>query len=204
MSIVRVQVYVAFIPMLAMGKRGVAQCHHCGQPVTLKEGGESFKNACQALKATVRTPLYLYSGLILCVLGMATTVGTVAYQESHNPNTQPIEQALLDAPQVGDLYEVSVNGTNRYASGIVGHTVARVERTGDGLVTLRWHRKMVPIDQKMPFVQDFAIGADDFGSATVEAQAARLRQKVIVRQGARNGYADEAGSIVATLRPKAK
>ena len=77
-----------------------------------------------------------------------------------------------------------------------------MERVDDGVVTLRWHRKMVPLDQKMPFLQDFPAAPSDFGSETIEAAASYLKKKMIVRRGL--DHADTKGSIVATLRPTAK
>jgi len=202
MSIIRRGIYLGYIPVLAAGKHGEAECHDCGRVVQVKEGGEPFKSACEKLKGTVKTPLYLSSGLIACLLGLAAIVGTVAFQDSRNPYTQAVEQALLDAPRAGDLYEVSAY---RQDSGNVDYTLARVERTGDGVVTLRWHRKVqpTPSGKTMPFLQDFPTGVGDFGGETMDAQATRLRGKSIVRPGAKDPNAEEVGSIVATLRPKA-
>ncbi len=202
-SVNRVQISAAFVPMLAVTSRGgVVQCHHCQQPVKLKLGGEPFKSALRELKSTVRTPLYLYSGLVACLVGLAVIFGSVFYQDRHNPYTQPIEQAQLASPQVGDLYEVGVNEKTPQSFGTVGHTLARVERVGEGVVMLRWHRKMVPIDQKMPFLQDFRAAPSDFGSETMEAAASYLQKGMIVRRG--QDHTDSKGSIVATLRPPAK
>jgi len=193
------QVNLGFLPLLPGRKVGRALCFHCGLPCTIKQGGERFQAAFKAFKWTVRAPLRLYSGVLASLVLLMALFATVAYRGSRNPYTQPIEQAHLEAPRAGDLYEVSVNGA---PGSLLGHTVARVEVADGELVRLRWHRKLVPIQQEMPFLRDFPLAASDFEEGTTDVLASRLKRKFIVRRGVKDELTGATGLVVATLRPR--
>jgi hypothetical protein len=198
-TVLQQQVNLGFIPMLPTRKVGRVQCSRCGGPVTLQLGGERFQAAFKAFKWTVRAPLRLYTGVLAGLALLLVLSGAMAYQDNHNPYAQPIEQAHLDAPRAGDLYEVRVNGA---PGSLLGHTLVRVEEARGELIRLRWHRNLVPIQQPMPLLRDFPTTASDFEEGTMEVLASRLKRKFVVRQGVQDELADATGHVVATLRPR--
>jgi hypothetical protein len=198
-TVLQQQICLGFIPMLPARKLGRALCLQCNQPVEIKQGGARFQAAFKAFKWTVRAPLHCYAGLIVCLAGLIALFGVTAYQDNHNPYTQPIDQVHLEAPKPGDLYEVSVNGA---PGTLLGHTLVRVEEVKEGSVLLRWHRSVVPITQEMPFLRDFPTSSSEFEPGTVEILASRLKRKFIVRRGVKDEITEASGTVVATLRPR--
>jgi hypothetical protein len=194
-SLIRTNVAVGLLPMCAWGKRGEVMCHYCGLPVKLKEAGEPFKRAYLALKAKTRTPIYLWSGMIICLLVLFGTFANLAYEEHNNPWTQKIEQTMLDTPKAGDLYEVSIDRIKDVNAGTTGYTLAKVEKIEGDLVTLRYRKNV--INKRSPVLFKELVNAPgDFEDKTMEVQKKKLANRDLFPP---NG--DCIGMIYATKRP---
>jgi len=198
-SILRTDVKVGLIPMLSGKKRGESMCHHCGLPVKLKEGGEAFKRAYLALKAKTRTPLYLWSGMIFCCLGLFGTFAYTAYEDHNNPWMQKIDPAMLSAPKAGDIYEVGVGNmiTDKNSSTLINsdYALVKVEKIDGDLVTLRY-RKNIITRKEPPLFKELANIPGDFDGKAVDVQTNWLKHKELFLPGG-----GTAGTIYATKRP---
>jgi hypothetical protein len=194
-SLIRTDVRVGLIPMFSGRKRGEAVCQNCGLSVKLTQAGDAFKRAYLALKTKTRTPLYLWSGMILCCLVLLGGLAHMVYEEHNNPWTQKIDPAILSAPRVGDVLEVSVDRTGDMNAGTIGYTLARVERVEGDLVTLRY-RKNVITSRSPPLLKELIEAPGVFDGTAIEVQKGRLERRDLFPP-----KSDSIGRIYAAKRP---
>jgi hypothetical protein len=194
-SITRTNLSVGIIPMLAWRKRGEFVCHNCGLPVRLEEGGEPFKRAYLTLKTQARTPIYLWSGMIISCIVLFGGLAYMLYEEHNNPWTQKIEPAMLTAPKVGDLYEVSVERTTDLIAGTTGYTLARVEKIEGDLVTLRYRKNAIQ-RRSPPLLKELINTPGVFDDKDITVEKNKLRNRDLFPP-----KSDCIGMIYAVKRP---
>ncbi len=95
--------HVFWIPVFPMGKSGASQCQHCKQTLKEKEMPQTFKSAFSTFKSQLKTPFWHFSGLLI----IALFVGWMAFAGSKNKKDN---QAFINSPQVGDVYEYKTEG----------------------------------------------------------------------------------------------
>lgn len=197
-SIIRIHMSAGFIPMLAWNKHGEAKCLHCGLSVNLKGADESFNRAYQTLKAENRTPMYHSAGMILCIFGLFAIFGYMFYEGRNNPYSQKIEQTLLDAPKVGDLYEVSIDELKidkKNSTLIRKYALAKVERVEKDSVTLRYGKDALE-QPHPPMFKELLKKPVDFGDKIAVVRKKRLVDKELCPSGS-----SCIGQVYAVKRP---
>ncbi len=90
-------VHIFWIPVFPYGKEAVIVCSHCQKATKEKDLDTERKQKIKALKSSVKTPLYLFSGLILIVMA----IGYFSYASG---KTKQEELTFLEDPAVGDIY----------------------------------------------------------------------------------------------------
>lgn len=98
--------HLFWIPLFPMGKTGISQCDHCKQVLKLKEMPSSLILSYDNLKSQTKTPVWMYTGLVLFVLLIG--VGMFNEGEKNKKNAQ-----LILAPKNGDVYEIKTK-ENQY------------------------------------------------------------------------------------------
>jgi hypothetical protein len=105
--------HLFWIPFIPDGdKESKVYCTKCGKP-------NNFNPRVKDIESTTRTPIYLYSGLLACLMLVVALV-------FGNINTQKEKALFIADPKVGDVYQIlkNVNDTTYYYF----LRVARVER----------------------------------------------------------------------------
>ena len=97
---------VFWIPFFPMGKTAVSQCGHCKQLLKLKEMPASLKASYENLKAEIKTPIWMFSGLALVAVLIA--IGVISEKNKGEKNAR-----LILTPQSGDIFEVKT-AENQY------------------------------------------------------------------------------------------
>ena len=90
-------VHIFWIPVFPFKKTALIICNHCKSETDEKAITLGTNETIKLLKAAVPIPKYLFSGLLLIIIG----IGSLAYSEI---NESQQEQAYLSDPQVGDVY----------------------------------------------------------------------------------------------------
>ncbi len=90
-------VHIFWIPMFPYKKEALISCAHCQKATEEKHMTVDYKEKVKALKKSVPTPKYLFSGLVILALGAAY----LGY--AGNENTKK-ELSFLEQPQAGDVY----------------------------------------------------------------------------------------------------
>jgi hypothetical protein len=98
--------HMMFIPLFPFGRKGMTRCEHCKQTLEGRHLSESSKHVMDAAKELYPTPMWMYFGLFLSVLLIPVGIWI-----SREHDEQLI--ARLNAPKVGELYEVKL-GYKRY------------------------------------------------------------------------------------------
>ncbi len=98
--------HLFWIPFFPMGKTGVSQCNHCKQALSLKQMPDTLRNTYENIKGQTKTPPWMFSGLAL-VAGLII-IGVINERNKDDRN-----QALIQSPQSGDIFEVKT-GANQY------------------------------------------------------------------------------------------
>ena len=108
--------HIFFIPFFPIGDQKVKiYCNNCGEPFRVDEIQKHYESI-------TRTPIYLYSGLILIT-------GLILLLVNANIRTQKEKAKFVDNPMVGDVYQIrkdDKNATSYYflrVSQINGDTV---------------------------------------------------------------------------------
>lgn len=105
MHILQKYVHILWIPLFPIGKSGVTQCTHCKEVLVGKELPPEYKELFKAVKGQHRTPVWMFAGPIIIA-----ALTPFAIHQSNKHNARVLEQ--LNAPQVGDVYEVKESSRN--------------------------------------------------------------------------------------------
>lgn len=203
--LLRVQVTMAFIPMMGLIKGGWASCAHCGLPIRVDAEDGPIRQAYRAFRRRTRTPLRYQSGMIGLLLVLFLIFAQMFYQTHHNPWDQRPDPAILANPQVGDIYQVAITrivheaGADRVDT--LGYTLARVEAVGEKVVTLRFRDNPAP-GSSPPMLDDLLDRPGNYAGEPVLVKRGALRSKSLDIPG--TTYRDEhrsLGSIFAARRP---
>ena len=91
--------HIFWIPLFPYKKSAQIVCSHCNYAAEEKDfkKDSEMRNNLKQLKAAVGVPKYLFTGLIILVLG----IGFLIY--NGNKNTQ-LEEQYISNPEVGDVY----------------------------------------------------------------------------------------------------
>ncbi len=116
--------HVFWIPFFPMKKMGVSQCTRCGQVLKLEDMPSPLTTAFNVLKATTKTPLWMFSGMAL----LAAIIIIVVISEKNNDKKKA--QYIL-APQRGDIFEIKTNWNT--------YTIFRVEQIMNDSVFVRFN-----------------------------------------------------------------
>lgn len=73
-SVFQRYVHVFWIPTFPIGKTGYTQCVYCKQVMTQKEMPASLQMTYKEAARCTKTPIWMFSGLILAVLMVLATV----------------------------------------------------------------------------------------------------------------------------------
>jgi hypothetical protein len=92
-------VHIFWIPFFPYKKKAVLHCTHCQQVTEEKDISEEKKTLFKALKSSVSTPKYLFSGLV--VLAILIVYINYRFRESKQ-NTLD----YLKTPKIGDVYKL--------------------------------------------------------------------------------------------------
>lgn len=66
--------HLFWIPFVALNKTGVSQCNHCKQALRTKEMPPALKSEYETLKAQTKTPLWMFTGVALLAVLIASIV----------------------------------------------------------------------------------------------------------------------------------
>ena len=94
--------HVFWIPMFPIGKQGVSQCDHCKQVLKNAEMTSSLKISYENLKATTKTPFWMYSGLILFCILIFAAMKSANEKEEHS-------KAYIKDLRVNDILHAKVD-----------------------------------------------------------------------------------------------
>ncbi|HMG89829.1 MAG TPA: hypothetical protein VK589_07210 [Chryseolinea sp.] len=95
--------HLFWIPLFPIGsKESKVYCTKCGKP-------NNFNPRVKHFESVTRTPIYLYSGLLICSMLVATLVFA-------NINTQKEKAVFIADPKVGDVYRIrkDINDSTYY------------------------------------------------------------------------------------------
>jgi zinc-ribbon family len=67
LSVFRKHFHIFWIPILPIGKKGLAECAHCKRVMGYTEMSSEILQECNALKDKKRGPIWQYVGLVLIV-----------------------------------------------------------------------------------------------------------------------------------------
>lgn len=96
--------HVYWIPFFPIGSVGVLECDSCKRTYEVKELPQDIKNKYirETEKSSIKTPIWFYSGLF--IIAALVAYGFYASKES------TIEQnAYLESPKKGDIYEITAS-----------------------------------------------------------------------------------------------
>lgn len=93
--------HVFWVPLFPVGKRGSTFCHHCKLARASKDLDPQTRLLVNDLKKEVRTPVWMYSGLL--ILGLLIPL---AFWQSARHGEKM--RAYLSAPAVGDVYDIDL------------------------------------------------------------------------------------------------
>lgn len=93
--------HVFWVPLFPVGKPGSTYCHHCKLARASKELDPQTRLLVNDLKKEVRTPVWMYSGLL--VIGILIPL---AFWQSARHSERV--RAYLGAPAVGDVYDIDL------------------------------------------------------------------------------------------------
>ena len=91
--------HIFWIPFFPIGTKGISQCGHCKHALELKQMPGSLKLTYQNLKAQAKTPVWMYSGLML--VAVLIFIGAIAGGKKNEKNAK-----LIVTPASGDVYEI--------------------------------------------------------------------------------------------------
>jgi hypothetical protein len=101
-SLVQKYLHVFWLPFVPIGKTGVSKCSNCKQVLTLKEMPIAYTDVYDVLKQQVKTPLYMYSGVVV----LALIISAAIYEDVQNSKKNAL---LITAPQKGDVFEIKTD-----------------------------------------------------------------------------------------------
>lgn len=89
--------HIFWIPLFPYKKRAILHCLHCQKATEEKQMSSDKKDIITALKSSVPTPKYLFSGLVVIALlvGYLTYAGGVKQKETAD---------FFENPNIGDVY----------------------------------------------------------------------------------------------------
>jgi hypothetical protein len=99
LNVVQKYAQVFWIPFIPIGKTGISKCSNCNQVLKLKDMPPSFQASYDTLKAQAKTPVYMYTGIIL----LAALVGIAVYKSNERDKQNAV---FIAAPQKGDIFEI--------------------------------------------------------------------------------------------------
>ncbi len=108
--------HVFWIPFFPFSRTGVSQCDKCKQILKLEEMPADLRASYDQLKKQTRTPVWMFAGVALVVMGIIAGVIFDKNQDAKNAK-------LIMSPQKGDIYEVRTK-SSQYTI----YKVALVER----------------------------------------------------------------------------
>lgn len=97
LSIYSKYAHIFWVPLFPFKKIALMHCGHCQKATEEKELTLEKKTAIANLKASINTPVYMFSGLALIVI----FIGFLAYQSNARKNEI---NSLLTDPAIGDVY----------------------------------------------------------------------------------------------------
>ena len=100
--------HIFWIPLFPVGKKGVSECQHCKNVLTMKEMPADFKEEYKKIKSGTKPPVWQFSGLILIVLLVSWGMYSSGEQTKR-------ELSYLAEPQIGDVYEFKT-GSSYYST----------------------------------------------------------------------------------------
>lgn len=106
LHVVQKYAHVLFIPLLPFGRKAITVCEHCKQTLEGKALSPSSQMVYQSARAQFKAPVWMWSGVIIIAL-----LTPVAMWQSAKHDKEVL--ARLNAPQVGDLYEIKL-GSRSY------------------------------------------------------------------------------------------
>ncbi len=89
--------HIFWIPIFPYKKSAIISCANCQHTTEEKALPQDMKQKMGQLKSSVGIPKYLFSGLVILLLG----VGYIAYSSNQSDKE---EQSYIDSPQIGDVY----------------------------------------------------------------------------------------------------
>lgn len=119
--------HIFWIPFFSIGRTGASQCQHCKQVLKENEMPASVGAAYRHLENETRVPIWNFAGLAL----VAVLIGYGSYASGE---TAKKEQAYLNDPIPGDLYEVKIDGN---------YTTFRIEAVHSDSLLVSWNNYAV-------------------------------------------------------------
>lgn len=92
---------IYWIPFIPLAKTGVSQCSHCKQLLYPKEMPPFLESTYRRMKSENRPPLWMFSGLFLLIVLIATLL--LYKQKQAHRNAE-----YITAPQSGDILTVKL------------------------------------------------------------------------------------------------
>ena len=141
-KVYRPYTHVMFIPFLPDGdKTAEIRCRNCGEPYNMYVTQ-------QAYAAKAKTPLYLYSALLIIVLGLLCVFGFLYIRDRKR-------DSYVAAPMVGDVYSIEQRSEN----GLRYYLLKIKAISGDTLFTYHTNYSYARVDE--PLVADDYFVKDD-------------------------------------------
>ncbi len=115
--------HVFWIPFFPYKKKAIAQCMYCKRQYSLYEIPDEIKNEVYHFKASVRTPVWHWLGLILAVFFIISiTTGFLIYGFKTTQERNENNNAYIASPEVSDVYSYKEEEEN-----ISGYSLMRIE-----------------------------------------------------------------------------
>jgi hypothetical protein len=101
LSVFRKHAHIFWIPVVPIGKIGVAECEHCKRVMKYSEMSQELKSEYNALKDEKKGPIWQFSGLVLII-------GIVIMSSFLSSNNKKENLEYLANPMLGDVYEYKI------------------------------------------------------------------------------------------------
>ncbi len=102
LNIVQRYFHVFWIPFFPVGKSAASQCNYCKQVLKKNEMPAAFLASYQNLKSNAKTPIWMFSGIALLTILVATLI--IGIRNDHERNKKYITN-----PKPGDVLEIRLN-----------------------------------------------------------------------------------------------